>query len=128
MQAKEAWLETKLTPPPDYLLVDGLNLPEVDIVGEAIPKGEAIPVTEVILLRQPLLSPKSLETDSWLNWIRSTPTTDSRGIKGIRHPNIDKRLPSLVPRIFIVAPLNSFRMLKPFTELQYRTLDFQSDI
>jgi ribonuclease HII len=30
----------KLTPPPDYLLVDGLNLPEVDIVGEAIPKGD----------------------------------------------------------------------------------------
>ena len=30
----------KLTPSPDYLLVDGLNLPEVDIVGEAIPKGD----------------------------------------------------------------------------------------
>jgi ribonuclease HII len=30
----------KLTPPPDYLLVDGLNLPEVGIVGEAIPKGD----------------------------------------------------------------------------------------
>ena len=30
----------KLTPPPDYLLVDGLDLPEVDIVGEAIPKGD----------------------------------------------------------------------------------------
>ena len=31
----------KLTPPPDYLLVDGLNLPEVGIVGEAIPKGDS---------------------------------------------------------------------------------------
>jgi ribonuclease HII len=31
----------KLTVPPDYLLVDGLNLPEVDIVGEAIPKGDS---------------------------------------------------------------------------------------
>lgn len=30
----------KLTPAPDYLLVDGLDLPEVDIVGEAIPKGD----------------------------------------------------------------------------------------
>ena len=30
----------KLTPLPDYLLVDGLDLPEVDIVGEAIPKGD----------------------------------------------------------------------------------------
>ena len=31
----------KLTPSPDYLLVDGLNLPEIDIVGEAIPKGDS---------------------------------------------------------------------------------------
>jgi ribonuclease HII len=31
----------KLTPPPDYLLVDGLDLPEVDIVGQAIPKGDS---------------------------------------------------------------------------------------
>lgn len=31
----------KLTPSPDYLLVDGLDLPEVDIVGEAIPKGDS---------------------------------------------------------------------------------------
>ena len=31
----------KLTPPPDCLLVDGLNLPEVGIVGEAIPKGDS---------------------------------------------------------------------------------------
>lgn len=31
----------KLTPSPDYLLVDGLNLPEVGIVGEAIPKGDS---------------------------------------------------------------------------------------
>ena len=30
----------KLTPQPDYLLVDGLNLPATDIVGEAIPKGD----------------------------------------------------------------------------------------
>ena len=30
----------KLTPQPDYLLVDGLNLPAMDIVGEAIPKGD----------------------------------------------------------------------------------------
>jgi len=30
----------KLTPSPDYLLVDGLHLPEVGIVGEAIPKGD----------------------------------------------------------------------------------------
>ncbi len=30
----------KLTLSPDYLLVDGLHLPEVDIVGEAIPKGD----------------------------------------------------------------------------------------
>ena len=30
----------KLTPAPDYLLVDGLDLPEVSIVGEAIPKGD----------------------------------------------------------------------------------------
>ena len=30
----------ELTPSPDYLLVDGLNLPEVGIVGEAIPKGD----------------------------------------------------------------------------------------
>jgi len=31
----------KLTPSPDYLLVDGLHLPEVGIVGEAIPKGDS---------------------------------------------------------------------------------------
>ena len=31
----------KLTPQPDYLLVDGLNLPAIDIVGEAIPKGDS---------------------------------------------------------------------------------------
>ena len=30
----------KLTPQPDYLLVDGLNLPAIGIVGEAIPKGD----------------------------------------------------------------------------------------
>ena len=30
----------KLTPAPDYVLVDGLNLPEAGIVGEAIPKGD----------------------------------------------------------------------------------------
>ena len=55
----------KLTPPPDYLLVDGLDLPEVDIVGEAIPKGDnrsySIAAASIML--------KSLETDSWLNWI-----------------------------------------------------------
>ncbi len=31
----------KLTPSPDYILVDGLHLPEVGIVGEAIPKGDS---------------------------------------------------------------------------------------
>ncbi len=31
----------KLTPSPDYVLVDGLNLPEPGIVGEAIPKGDS---------------------------------------------------------------------------------------
>ena len=31
----------KLTPPPDYLLVDGIYLPQVDIPGEAIPKGDS---------------------------------------------------------------------------------------
>ena len=30
----------KLTPQPDYLLVDGLYLPQIDIPGEAIPKGD----------------------------------------------------------------------------------------
>ena len=30
----------ELTPQPDYLLVDGLNLPAIGIVGEAIPKGD----------------------------------------------------------------------------------------
>ncbi|RKU16912.1 ribonuclease HII [Candidatus Poribacteria bacterium] len=30
----------KLTPSPDYILVDGLHLPEVGIVSEAIPKGD----------------------------------------------------------------------------------------
>ncbi|MCE2415114.1 ribonuclease HII [Candidatus Poribacteria bacterium] len=31
----------KLTPSPDYLLVDGLNLPDAGIEGEAIPKGDS---------------------------------------------------------------------------------------
>lgn len=31
----------QLTPSPDYLLVDGLDLPEAGIVGEAIPKGDS---------------------------------------------------------------------------------------
>ena len=31
----------KLTPQPDYLLVDGLYLPQIDISGEAIPKGDS---------------------------------------------------------------------------------------
>ena len=31
----------KLIPPPDYLLVDGLNVPEIGIAGEAIPKGDS---------------------------------------------------------------------------------------
>ena len=31
----------KLTPQPDYLLVDGVNLPEMRIAGEAIPKGDS---------------------------------------------------------------------------------------
>ena len=31
----------KLIPQPDYLLVDGLDLPKVGIVGEAIPKGDS---------------------------------------------------------------------------------------
>ena len=31
----------KLTPSPDYLLVDGLDLPEIGIAGEAIPKGDS---------------------------------------------------------------------------------------
>ena len=31
----------KLTPRPNYLLVDGLDLPEIDIMGEAIPKGDS---------------------------------------------------------------------------------------
>ena len=31
----------KLTPSPDYVLVDGLDVPEVDIAGEAIPKGDS---------------------------------------------------------------------------------------
>jgi len=30
----------KLTPRPDYLLVDGIYLPAIDIPGEAIPKGD----------------------------------------------------------------------------------------
>lgn len=30
----------KLTPSPDYILIDGLHLPEVGIVSEAIPKGD----------------------------------------------------------------------------------------
>ena len=32
----------KLTPQPDYLLVDGINLPTTDIPGEAIPKGDSL--------------------------------------------------------------------------------------
>ena len=31
----------KLTPSPDYLLVDGLDLPAVGVAGEAIPKGDS---------------------------------------------------------------------------------------
>ena len=31
----------QLTPPPDYLLVDGLYLPQVDMPGEAVPKGDS---------------------------------------------------------------------------------------
>ncbi len=31
----------KLTPHPDYLLVDGINFPATDIPGEAIPKGDS---------------------------------------------------------------------------------------
>ncbi len=31
----------KLTPPPDYLLIDGINIPATDIPGEAIPKGDS---------------------------------------------------------------------------------------
>ena len=31
----------KLTPQPDYLLVDGINLPTIDIHGEAIKKGDS---------------------------------------------------------------------------------------
>ncbi len=31
----------KLTPQPDYLLVDGINLPTTNIPGEAIPKGDS---------------------------------------------------------------------------------------
>ena len=31
----------ELTPSPDYLLVDGLDLPEAGIAGEAIPKGDS---------------------------------------------------------------------------------------
>ena len=31
----------KLVPSPDYVLVDGLDLPEVGIAGEAIPKGDS---------------------------------------------------------------------------------------
>ncbi len=30
-----------LTPPPDYLLIDGINIPATDIPGEAIPKGDS---------------------------------------------------------------------------------------
>ena len=30
-----------LTPQPDYLLIDGINLPAIDIQGEAIPKGDS---------------------------------------------------------------------------------------
>lgn len=32
----------QLTPKPDYLLVDGSKLPEIDILGEAIPKGDSL--------------------------------------------------------------------------------------
>ena len=31
----------KLTPQPDYLLIDGINIPATDIPGEAIPKGDS---------------------------------------------------------------------------------------
>ena len=33
---------TNLSPPPDYLLVDGLNLPETHVMGRAIPKGDCL--------------------------------------------------------------------------------------
>ena len=32
----------QLTPKPDYLLIDGNKLPEIDIPGEAIPKGDSL--------------------------------------------------------------------------------------
>ena len=38
--AMQAAIE-KLTPQPDYLLIDGINLPTTDIQGEAIPKGDS---------------------------------------------------------------------------------------
>lgn len=36
---------TNLSPCPDYLLVDGLDLPETAIIGEAIPKGDTLSVS-----------------------------------------------------------------------------------
>ena len=47
----------KLTPSPDYLLVDGLHLPEVGIVGRLFRRA----IVKVILLPPPLLSLRSLE-------------------------------------------------------------------
>lgn len=36
---------TNLSPCPDYLLVDGLDLPKTAIIGEAIPKGDTLSVS-----------------------------------------------------------------------------------
>lgn len=36
---------TNLSPCPDYLLVDGLDLPETAIIGKAIPKGDTLSVS-----------------------------------------------------------------------------------
>ena len=114
----------KLKPSPDYLLADGLHLPEVGIVGEAIPKGDSksysIAAASIIakVTRDRLMA----ELDPIY------PITDSHGIKGIPHPSIDKRLPDLAHRIFIVVLLNSFPMFEPFTERRYRTHDFQPEI
>ena len=36
---------TNLSPPPDYLLVDGLDLPKTAIIGKAIPKGDSLSVS-----------------------------------------------------------------------------------
>lgn len=35
----------KLTPQPDYLLVDGLDLPDIDIAGKAIPNGDNLSIS-----------------------------------------------------------------------------------